>query len=198
MKFTANRMDVEVLPVDFLGFIFYYKSKRYVGDDPPVQLFNGDKPKVGVFVDENVSFIFSKTKRYGLNWVQLHGKETPQTCKLIKNQGLKLIKVFNVDESFDFQKTIAYEKVTDYFLFDTKTTLPGGSGKKFNWKILENYHGTTPFFLSGGITSEDATSINKIDHKQLAGIDVNSGFEDSPGKKNIEKLRKFIKEIRSA
>ena len=114
---------------------------------------------------------------------------------MLKKQGLKIIKVFPVDESFKFENTQAYEKVADYFLFDTKTKLPGGSGKKFNWEILEKYTGHTPFFLSGGIGPEDVEQIKAFSHPKLTGIDLNSGFEDDPGLKNIEKLKQFIEEI---
>ena len=115
----------------------------------------------------------------------------------MKNQGLKIIKAFRVDESFQFHKTKPFETIADYFLFDTKSNLPGGSGKKFDWKILEKYKGKTPFFLSGGIQPEDAEEIKKIDHPQLAGVDLNSGFEDEPGLKNIEKLKNFITELKN-
>ena len=197
MKFTENREEVEKLPVDLLGYIFYPPSKRYVGENPQEGLFNSMKPKVAVFVDENAFEILALAKNLGFEWVQLHGKENPKTCQLLKNQVLKIIKAFSVNEDFQFHKTKPFEGVADYFLFDTKTNLPGGSGEKFNWKILNRYNGDTPFLLSGGISPEDAEEIKKIDHPQLAGIDLNSGFEDEPGLKNIEKLNVFIEEIQS-
>lgn len=197
MKFTENREEVEKLPVDLLGYIFYPPSKRYVGENPQEGLFNSMKPKVGVFVDENAFEILALAKNLGFEWVQLHGKENPKTCQLLKNQGLKIIKAFRVNEDFQFHKTKLFEGVADYFLFDTKSNLPGGSGEKFNWEILIRYNGNTPFLLSGGISPEDAGKIKKIDHPQFAGIDLNSGFEDEPGLKNIEKLNVFIEEIQS-
>ena len=196
MKYTENREEVEKLPVDLLGYIFYPPSKRYVGENPQEGLFNSAKPKVGVFVDENAFEILGLAKNLGFEWVQLHGKENPKTCQLLKNQGLKIIKAFSVDESFQFHKTKPFERIVDYFLFDTKSNLPGGSGKKFDWKILNKYEGNTPFLLSGGIKPEDAEEIKKIDHPQLAGVDLNSGFEDEPGIKNIEKLNKFIEVLK--
>ncbi len=197
MKFTDNREAVEKLPVDLMGYIFYPPSKRYVGENPQAGLFNSAKRKVGVFVDENAFEILGLAKNLGLDWIQLHGNENPKTCRLLKNQGQKIIKAFQVDENFDFSKTTPFKGVADYFLFDTKTNLPGGSGKKFNWKILENYTGETPFFLSGGISPEDAGEIKKTAHPKLAGVDLNSGFEDEPGLKNVEKLKKFIEKINS-
>jgi phosphoribosylanthranilate isomerase len=196
MKFTENRQQVEKLNVDLLGYIFYPQSKRFVGDNPEPGLFNSEKQKVGVFVDENAFEILALAKNLGFEYVQLHGKENPKTCQILKTQGLKIIKAFSIDEAFKFSATKPYEKVAEYFLFETKTTVPGGSGQKFNWKILENYKGNTPFFLSGGIGPDDVKSIMEFNHPKLTGVDVNSGFEDEPGLKKIEKLEKFIAEIR--
>lgn len=196
MKFTGNREQVEKLPVDLLGFIFYPPSKRYIGENPQTGLFNSKKPKVGVFVDEDTVEIMALAKNTGLDWVQLHGNETPDTCRLLKSQGLSVIKTFRLDETFRFD-TKAYEQTSDLFLFDTKTNLPGGSGQKFNWEILSRYQGTTPFLLSGGIKPEDAEEIKKIIHPKLAGVDLNSGFEDEPGFKNINNLKMFIQELQS-
>jgi phosphoribosylanthranilate isomerase len=196
MKYTQNRQEVEKLDVDFLGYIFYPRSKRFVGETPEPGLFNSEKPKVGVFVDENAFEILALSKNLGFEWVQLHGKENPKTCQLLKRQGLKIIKAFSVDENFDFEITLPYEKVANYFLFDTKTENHGGSGQKFNWSILEKYEGHIPFFLSGGIGPDDMDSILKINHPKLTGVDINSGFEDEPGLKNNEKLEKFITEIK--
>lgn len=196
MKHTANREAVEKLPVDWLGFIFYPQSKRFIGETPEPGLFNTEKQKVGVFVDENAFEIMALAKNFGFSMVQLHGKENPQTCRMLKMQGLKIIKAFSVNENFDFETTQSYEKVADFFLFDTKTSLHGGSGQKFEWKLLDKYTGHIPFLLSGGIGPADAEEILKINNPKLTGIDVNSGFEDQPGVKNIEKLEKFIAEIK--
>lgn len=197
MKFTPNREQVEALDTDLLGYIFYGPSSRFVGEHPDPGLFNSDKPKVGVFVDANAFEILGLAKNFDFEFIQLHGKENPMTCKLLKDQGLKIIKAFPLDEKFKFSSTQRYEGIVDYFLFDTKTEKHGGSGKKFNWEMLENYKGETPFLLSGGIGPDDAKSIKKLNHHQLAGIDLNSGFEDKPGIKNIEKLENFITEIKA-
>ena len=114
---------------------------------------------------------------------------------MLKNQGLKIIKAFSVDENFDFAQTQPFEGAAHYFLFDTKTAQHGGSGQKFNWKLLDKYEGHTPFLLSGGIGAGDAEEILKINHPKLTGVDLNSGFEDAPGMKNIEKLKSFINQI---
>jgi phosphoribosylanthranilate isomerase len=197
MKLTQNREEVEKLAIDFLGFIFYPESKRFVGENAEPGLFNSTKTKVGVFVNENIYEILGLSKNLGFEFVQLHGKENPSTCKILKSQGLNVIKAFNLNEKFKFNSLKEYEGNVDFFLFDTKTNLPGGSGQKFNWQILDNYKEKTPFFLSGGIQPEDAGNIKKISHLQFAGIDLNSGFENAPGEKNIEKLKNFISELKS-
>ncbi len=195
MKYTDNREQVEKLDADMLGYIFYSPSKRFVGNQPESGLFQSEKPKVGVFVDENAFEILGLAKNFGFDYIQLHGKENPKTCRMLKQQGLKIIKAFSIDETFDFSTTQAFEKDVDFFLFDTKTKLKGGSGKKFDWKVLEKYTGHRPFFLSGGIVPEDAEEIKNLNHPKLTGVDLNSGFEDEPGKKNIEKLKQFINEL---
>lgn len=196
MKFTQNREQVEALGVDLLGYIFYGPSKRFVGDSPDAGLFQSEKPKVGVFVNENAFEILGLAKNLDFDYVQLHGKENPKTCAMLKKQGLHVLKAFPMDEGFNFASTAAYEQKVDYFLFDTKTKQHGGSGRKFNWQLLEKYTGDTPFFLSGGIGPSDVAEIKKINHPMLAGVDLNSGFEDKPGLKNIENLKKFITDLK--
>ena len=197
MKFTKNRQQVETLNTDMLGYIFYGPSPRFVGEHPEPGLFNSDKPKVAVFVNANAFEIMGLAKNFDFEFIQLHGKENPKTCQILKNQGLKLIKAFSMDEKFKFTSTEPYEGIVDYFLFDTKTKQHGGSGKKFNWEILENYKGETPFLLSGGIGPADVNEIKKLKHEQLEGLDLNSGFEDKPGLKNTEKLETFLRELKS-
>lgn len=196
MKYSENREKVEHLQVDLLGYIFYPPSKRYVGEDANAKLFNSHKSKVAVFVNESVNTILQLAEEWDFEFIQLHGNENPQTCEILKKQGLKIIKAFSVDEPFNFAKTKNFSDVSDYFLFDTKTKLYGGSGKKFNWEILERYEGKTPFFLSGGIGPDDAESIKRIKHLQFTGVDLNSGFEDEPGVKNVEKLQRFIQQVK--
>jgi len=195
MLHPANREEIEKLPVDFLGFIFYPKSKRYAGKDTDRRLFDSAKNKVGVFVDESYDEILSLAQLNGFKFVQLHGKEDPSVCRILKKNGLKVIKAFNLNEDFRFRILKDYKSAVDYFLFDTKTRVPGGSGQKFNWDILGKYKESTPFFLSGGIKPDDASKIRQISHSCLYGIDLNSGFEDAPGLKNVDKLKKFLDEL---
>jgi phosphoribosylanthranilate isomerase len=110
---------------------------------------------------------------------------------------MTVIKAFSVDRQFDFGKLNAYSGSCDYFLFDTKGRLPGGTGQKFNWQLLEKYKGDVPFFLSGGIGPDDIDDIGQFSHPQLFGIDINSGFEIEPALKDVEKIRKFIAKMQN-
>lgn len=195
MKYTFNRQEVELLPVDFLGFIFYEGSKRFPGRFPEHGLCDTPKAGVAVFVNQDITEIVNIAVQQGLTYIQLHGDEDAETCRVLARQGFKIIKAFHVHDDFDFGDTRPYEHAASFFLFDTKSNVPGGSGKKFRWTVLEKYQGTTPFFLSGGITPMDAGEIKEIAHPQLYGIDINSGFEDEPGMKNLEKLRSFLSRI---
>ena len=190
---------VAALP-DYIGLIFYPKSKRFVNPEFSVetlQLLPEFVKKVGVFVDELPEKIVEICKKFGLEVAQLHGNETPEYCKEIQDSGLTVFKAFAIDENFEFDKLDKYSGVCDYFLFDTKGQLPGGTGHKFNWQLLENYKGETPFFLSGGIGPDDLEAIRHFSHPRWRGIDINSGFEVSPALKDIGKVKKFIEEIRS-
>ncbi|MEP3208586.1 MAG: phosphoribosylanthranilate isomerase [Maribacter sp.] len=194
---NKNTAEVAALKPDYLGFIFWKPSKRY---------FEGDLPsiphsvkKVGVFVDESVLIIVEKVKKYGLLLVQLHGQESPAFCEQLKKQipHVKIIKVFSIQDAFDFGQLEDFEDVCDYYLFDTKGKLPGGNGYCFNWEVLETYPSKKPYFLSGGIGLEELDSINEFLKRPEAQychvIDVNSSFEIEPGLKDIEKVKEFKK-----
>ena len=194
MKYPENIQAVSALKPDFMGFIFYPKSPRYA-EPLDITYLNGLSPrikKIGVFVNENLENILTIGYKYKLDGVQLHGSELVGMCSKLKSLGYLVIKAFPIAEAYNFKVTKAYEGVCDYFLFDTKTEGYGGSGLKFNWQMLKEYKGETPFLLSGGIEADDIEAIQKIDHPKLAGIDLNSKFELKPGLKDVEKLRNFI------
>jgi len=199
MRDPENVSGVVDARPDFIGFIFYPKSKRFVGFEPSPEVF-GNVPekvkKVGVFVDETPEKVLEIYQNWKLDVVQLHGHETPEYCKQIQNSGITVFKAFSVDESFDFATLKVYSEVCDYFLFDTKGQLPGGTGQKFKWQLLEKYTGNVPFFLSGGIGPYGVEAIRHFSHPRWCGIDINSGFEISPALKDIEKVVMFIEEIR--
>lgn len=177
--------------IDFLGSIFYSKSSRYTN----ASCIQSSPKNVAVFVDETEHKIRETASKYGFQNIQLHGNETIELCLHLKKD-FTVIKAFGIDESFNFNTLNKYEHAVDYFLFDTKTEQHGGSGKKFNWEVLANYTGNIPFILSGGIKPEDSENILKFKHQKLAGIDINSGFEQRPGVKNIELLNEFITQIK--
>jgi phosphoribosylanthranilate isomerase len=199
MRDPENISGVVAAVPDYLGFIFYPKSKRFVGFEPSAKVLAAvpeSVKKVGVFVDETPEKVLEIYRNWKLDVVQLHGNETPEYCRQIKDSGITVFKAFSVDESFDFATLKAYSGVCDYFLFDTKGQLPGGTGQKFNWQLLENYQGLVPFFLSGGIGPSDLEAVREFHHPQLFGIDINSGFEISPALKDVEKVRSFISGFR--
>ncbi|MEE9439233.1 MAG: phosphoribosylanthranilate isomerase [Saprospiraceae bacterium] len=195
-----NTLDVIKLNPDMMGFIFFKPSSRYCNPndlDIYINAVDSDILKIGVFVNESVENVLQITKQLNLDIIQLHGDETVDYCTQIDlNTEAKIIKVFRIDDRFNFDQTALFLEVCDYYLFDTKTIKYGGSGKKFNWQTLNQYTAQKPFILSGGITPNDLNKILDINHNQLIGIDINSGFESCPGIKDIDKLSKFISEIR--
>lgn len=196
MKYPENIIELSQLPIDFMGMIFYEKSARYVDELTlsDLDILPNQIKRVGVFVNAEADFILNKVNQYGLNIVQLHGHESPEFCRNL-SKTIPIIKAFSIENTSDIQNTKEYEGLCEYFLFDTKTPQYGGSGQKFDWNILNEYKGATPFLLSGGISVDDADSIRSIDHPLFKGIDLNSKFEIKPGEKNIKQLEQFIKEI---
>ena len=290
MRDAENIAELIELPIDYIGFIFYEKSPRYVALMP--QLINSNKfkkiNKVGVFVNADIDFVLNKITQFDLNTIQLHGEETPQylidlrnkineftsnklnpmvnselliadklelssnelqlnnnelqlnnnelqlnnnelqlnsnelqlnnnelqlnnnqlelsgyqlevqinDSKLINSElKISIWKAFSIDEQFNFDNTKPYESIADALLFDTKTPQHGGSGQKFNWDLLQNYQGKTPFFLSGGISASDTEGVKSVTHPEFSGLDLNSKFEISPAFKDVELLKKFIDTI---
>lgn len=192
-----NPIEVEALQPDYMGFIFWEKSPRYL--DSVLPTISRKIKRVGVFVNASVEEILKKVTTYGLQMVQLHGQEPPEVCHQIRGLGIGVIKVFGVDEAFDFSVLKPYETMCDYYLFDTKGKLPGGNGYAFDWEVLEDYPSTKPFFLSGGIGMENIdeilTFLYRPESKYCYAIDVNSRFEIKPGHKDIEKLKEFKKRL---
>ncbi|MCK5825065.1 MAG: phosphoribosylanthranilate isomerase [Ichthyobacteriaceae bacterium] len=195
MRNSENIKNLSKLDIDMMGMIFYPKSPRYVVDVPDFgDDFKGDKriKKVGVFVNADVDFIEDKVTKFTLDVVQLHGKETPEECNYYKQKGLGVMKAFGINEGFNFDDIKDYEQFVDVFVFDSKTKVYGGSGKKFNWNKLKEYKGNIPFLLSGGIGEFDVEEVKKFTHKKQVGLDLNSGFEIEPALKNVNKLQEFI------
>ena len=195
MKYPENMLEVGSLLPDYMGFIFWEKSARYFDGIIP-ELPKSIK-KVGVFVNESVAGILQKIEKHELQAVQLHGNESVEFCMNLKNKidnTIEIIKVFSVNDDFDFEVLKPFETVCNYFLFDTKGKLPGGNGTTFNWEVLKNYPSTKPFFLSGGIGIDELENVKQVLKTNLPiyAIDVNSKFEIEPGLKNIELLNLMV------
>ena len=201
MKEPANILEVAGLQPDYLGFIFYKQSKRYVEGLTPafVKDLPADIKRVGVFVNEELLKVAELAGLYGLNAVQLHGAESAVYCvelqSILAEDGIEIIKAFGIDEDFNFAVLETYENTVDYFLFDTQTPQHGGSGKAFDWKLLDGYKLDKPYFLSCGIGPDSLDQLQKIDDPRLFAIDVNSKFETAPGLKDVNKLIDFKKRI---
>jgi phosphoribosylanthranilate isomerase len=192
MKYHENILEVSKLLPDYLGFIFYKKSSRYF--DGEILVIPKSIKKVGVFVNASLEEINGKIKKYDLDLIQLHGNETPEFCQNLKNENIEIIKVFSVDDNFDFEILNQYEDACDYFLFDTKGKLHGGNGVTFNWQILEKYKSDKPLFLSGGIGIEEIEKLITL-NLPIYAIDINSKFEIEPGLKSTQLLQQFITQL---
>lgn len=196
MKYHENIVEISALQPDYLGFIFWEKSIRNM-DIESIPKIQPSIKKVGVFVDASIDEIKTKVNLFQLDIIQLHGNETIAFCKELKKLNIEIIKVFSINNFFDFSILKDFIPQIDYFLFDTKGKLPGGNGITFDWKILENYPYEKPFFLSGGIGKTEVDAIKDFFQTEVAkkciAIDVNSRFETKPAYKSEIKLRKFKK-----
>ncbi|TKC06273.1 phosphoribosylanthranilate isomerase [Pedobacter frigoris] len=197
MKIPENIMAVAALQPDYLGFIFFRESKRFIEGLTPsfVSGLPAGIKKTGVFVNEELNRIAELAVLYGLQTIQLHGDEPPKYCMalrgLLADTGIELVKAFGIDEHFDFHKLDGYANIVDYFLFDTQTSGHGGSGTTFNWALLEKFKLNKPYFLSGGIGLDQVEQLKEIKDERLYAIDVNSRFELAPGLKDVDKLIDF-------
>ena len=196
MREAENIREVEALGIDMMGFIFWPKSSRYVSQRP--DYLPTKCKRVGVFVDEAPEQVKRLAIDYGLDYIQLHGHETPEVISYLRTPALphpRILKAFNISTAEDLLQTQPYEGLVDGFLFDAKGKSVGGNGEKFNWDVLDAYQGSTPFLLSGGIGPDDAERVNAFYHPKCIGIDLNSRFELAPGLKDIAKLKEFISNL---
>ena len=191
-----NIREVIELRPDLIGLIFYSSSPRYVSHPEKLAFLHGPGRMVrtiGVFVNPTHEEIMKTAAAVHLDGIQLHGNETPEFCRNIRSEGFKVVKSFGVNRNFDFNTTLQYDRMADYFLFDTGSPKYGGSGEQFDWSLLAGYHGDTPFLLSGGLSPE--MQVFPV-HPHFAGVDLNSRFEIFPGIKDTRLLQKFIKQFR--
>ncbi|HEU5289030.1 MAG TPA: phosphoribosylanthranilate isomerase [Cyclobacteriaceae bacterium] len=194
MRYPVNILEVGLLLPDFMGFIFFNESPRCVPHDfkIPTALPESIK-KVGVFVNDSRDRVFNEVNKHGLDFAQLHGDEPVDLCEKIKQANVGVIKVFSIDDDFDFKNVNPYKKVADFFLFDTKGKYRGGNAKTFDWNLLNQYDQEVPFFLSGGISPGNINQLLQLKGMNLYGVDVNSGFELNPGVKDVDKIRELLK-----
>lgn len=203
MRDADNIRKVEGLGIDMMGFIFWPKSSRYVSERPaylPTKC-----KRIGVFVDQPIEEVAQIARDYALDYIQLHGHESPDFIRQLRSlcgDSIATIKAFNIATEEDFKATAPYEDIVDCVLFDTKGKSVGGNGEKFDWSVLSSYEGQTPFLLSGGIGPDDVNSIKaffSVDNPSVAakciGIDLNSRFETSPGMKDVHALRSFLSQL---
>lgn len=192
MREADNIRAVEEAGADWIGFIFYEHSPRYVSDVP--QYLPERAVRVGVFVSPRYGEVMQRVRDFGLQAVQLHGEATPELCRKLREHGLLVIRALPADNQLQ-AKTGLYLRSVDYFLFDTPTMTHGGSGRSFNWSLLHGYTRHIPFFLSGGIAPDSAAALRAFHHPQWAGIDLNSRFERVAAVKDAALIRQFIQEL---
>lgn len=211
MRDADNIRDISALGVDMIGLIFYPPSPRYVqqfssgaGIIPDYAPDMGKTPlRVGVFVDDMPQNIVTRVYNYKLDYIQLHGNEPRETLENLRatidpdiKPNIKIIKAISISSTEDIKKYKEYVGAADLFLFDTKCKTVGGSGEQFDWQVLQQYDGETPFLLSGGIGPEDVERLKAFQHPKCIGIDLNSKFEIEPALKDVEKLRKFLLKVK--
>lgn len=196
MRGEKNIQEVAALQPDYMGFIFYEKSPRFVGPEFVMPELPAQVRKVGVFVNEQTKTMLQIWKHYGLDYLQLHGAEMPAQLAELRSEGVKIFKVFSIDNDFDFDRTKAYEEHADFFLFDTKGKYYGGNAKRFDWDILQRYDQQIPFFLSGGIGPDNIPGVASLQRMNLHAVDINSGVESTAAVKDLSKVSAVMNELK--
>ena len=196
MRDTTNIAELAQLPIDYMGFILYPKSLRYIFKTQNAirAVLPKTIQKTAVSVNLSFELLIDIVSEFKFHAVQVHGKESAEYCNSVRKAlpTITIFKAIGVDTHFDFNSLNDYQNEIDYFLFDTKSDAHGGTGKKFSWHVLDNYIIEKPFFLSGGIGAEDSESLKLFNHPQCVGFDINSRFEIEPALKNIESVKNFI------
>ena len=194
------RKVAAIRKIDLIGLILYANSPRFVDSAETADTLTDIRKTgiVAVFVNEVPEIIVRKCAEYHLGYIQLHGNESPEylidITKLLHGR-VKIIKAFSIRVEEDLQPISGYEGLCEYFLFDTPTTGYGGSGRTFDWNILQYYSGSTPFLLSGGIGHDSIESLRNFHHHLWAGVDLNSRFELEPGLKDVALIADFVKQL---
>lgn len=201
MRQPGNIDAVAALGIDMMGFIFYQRSPRYVtelqGDIIAALRMRGVEP-VALFVDEELDTVTDTMERYGFLTAQLHGNESPEYCDQLRSRGLKVLKAISISGEDDIDRAALYDGHADMLVLDTKSPGKGGSGVKFNWKLLAAASFTTPYLLSGGISPDDTRAVKAVYEQSgglMAGVDINSRFETAPALKDVAAVADFMAEL---
>ncbi len=199
MRERSNMAAVAALNPTMMGFILYDKSPRYVGVKE-LPATPEDVMRVGVFVNAEMQHVMDMVNYHNLDFVQLHGSESVKMCEALQKADVGVIKAISVATEADIESAAKYADVVDCLLFDTKCEGHGGSGKRFDWSLLERYEALnleTPYMLSGGIDETMADEINELAARygNFAGVDLNSRFEVEPALKDVTKLKNFIDKL---
>ncbi|MBO4658884.1 MAG: phosphoribosylanthranilate isomerase [Prevotella sp.] len=227
LRVAQNIREVSALDVDWIGLVFWKDSPRYVtqissrgGFIPDYTSIDTEMPKlggkpifgnqenkpkrVGVFVDDMPQNIVTRVANFKLDFVQLHGEESPVMIQNLRStlepdirKNVKIIKTISVASADDFAKCKPYVGLVDYFLFHNQCEQKGGSGEKFDWNLLDAYDLDVPFLVSGGIGPDDVEVVKAIKHTQFAGIDINSKFETEVAVKDAERIKAFVEALRA-
>lgn len=205
MREPDNIRAISQTGITWMGMIFWPKSSRYVSDLSAAEVIPDGITRVGVFVNQSKAEIADIAHRCSLDVIQLHGSESATYIRQLRpmlQEDCKVMKAISVENAEDIKKAAEYESATsspiaDLLLFDTKCKTVGGSGKQFDWSVLDGYNGKLPFLLSGGIGPDDAERLAYFHHPKMIGIDLNSRFETAPGIKAAATLASFIKEVSS-
>lgn len=199
MTLTDNIRSAVKLHPDFLGLIFHEPSPRNALNLTPesIAVFRNSVNFAGVFVNRSREEVLETAQAYGLAAVQLHGDESPDYCSSLLGNGYEVWKAIGIDNTGDLAQLTDYIGTVDRFVFDRKSPSRGGTGKKFDWRLLDSYTLPVPFMLGGGIGPDDVSQIMTLQHPRLAGVDLNSRFETSPGVKDINSLSGFLSNLKS-
>ena len=202
---TPEALDVALdAGADMVGFVFFPPSPRHLDFDTARMLgarVGGRAQKVALTVDANDELLSKIVDALSPDFLQLHGKETSERVSAIRARfNLPIIKALAVEARSDFAQVKDYASTGDWILFDAKApadaTRPGGLGKPFDWSLLSGAIPGVPVMLSGGLNARNIEEALKI--TRVPAVDVSSGVEDFPGKKDTKKIREFIHEARRA
>jgi phosphoribosylanthranilate isomerase len=202
---TPEALDVALdSGADLVGFVFFPPSPRHLGFDAARALakrVGGRAQKVALSVDADDAWLAASIEALDPDLLQLHGKEPPSRVAAIRKKfGLPVMKAIAVEEKADLAAIAAYAGIADRLIFDARApraaTRPGGLGKSFDWRLLENLDLETPFMLSGGLDAGNVAEALRI--TRAPGVDVSSGVERAPGEKDLDKIRAFVRAARPA